>query len=262
MKLERITVETRGHVVLIGLNRPAKRNAFDLAMYHELGMALGAYERDPRQRCAVLHAQGEHFTGGLELPQWLPFFRDGRMPPLPEGAVDPLHARDADGQAGRDRGAGLVPDDRHRAAARGRPARRRRLYALRPDRGQARHLPGRRRHACGWCRSWAGAMPCASCSPPRSSPPTMRCAGASCRRWCRTASRLDRALALAQTVARQSPVGVAPPLASARLARQAGERAAFARMLPDLQRALTQDDAVEGLEAYLERREPQFRDPE
>jgi hypothetical protein len=33
-------------------------------------------------------------------------------------------------------------------------------------------------------------------------------------------------------------------------------------MLPDLQQALAQDDAVEGLKAYLERREPQFRDPE
>ena len=67
MSLESVTVETRGHVVLIGLNRPAKRNAFDLALYSELGVALGAYERDPRLRCAVLHAHGEHFTGGLEL---------------------------------------------------------------------------------------------------------------------------------------------------------------------------------------------------
>ena len=31
--IESVTVETRGHVVLIGLNRPAKRNAFDLALY-------------------------------------------------------------------------------------------------------------------------------------------------------------------------------------------------------------------------------------
>ena len=32
---------------------------------------------------------------GIELPQWLPFFRDGRMPPLPDGALDPL-AREAE----------------------------------------------------------------------------------------------------------------------------------------------------------------------
>src|SRR4249919_1653235 len=90
MALESVTVETHEHVVLIGLNRPAKRNAFNLELYSELGLALGEYERDARLRCAVLHAHGEHFTGGLELPQWLPFFRDGRFPPLPDGAVDPL----------------------------------------------------------------------------------------------------------------------------------------------------------------------------
>ena len=48
-------------------------------------------------------------------------------------------------------------------------------------------------------------------------------------------------------------------LASARLARQEGERAAFARMLIDLQQAMATDDAVEGLKAFLERREPRFK---
>ena len=33
----RITIETRGHVFLMGLNRPEKRNAFDLEMYEEIG---------------------------------------------------------------------------------------------------------------------------------------------------------------------------------------------------------------------------------
>ena len=79
---ERISVEAREHVLLIGLNRPAKRNAFDLQMYQELGQALARLQNDAQLRCGVLFAHGEHFTGGIELPQWLPFFRDGRMPPL------------------------------------------------------------------------------------------------------------------------------------------------------------------------------------
>jgi enoyl-CoA hydratase/carnithine racemase len=90
MNLERISIEARGHVLLIGLDRTAKRNAFDLQMYAELGQALGSLQRDEQLRCGLLFAHGEHFTGGIELPQWLPFFRDGRMPPLPEGALDPL----------------------------------------------------------------------------------------------------------------------------------------------------------------------------
>jgi enoyl-CoA hydratase/carnithine racemase len=34
---EPITVERDGHVLLIGVNRPAKRNAFDLATIDALG---------------------------------------------------------------------------------------------------------------------------------------------------------------------------------------------------------------------------------
>ena len=41
----RITVDTRGHVTLIGLNRPAKRNAVDIAMYTELAQAYGALRK-------------------------------------------------------------------------------------------------------------------------------------------------------------------------------------------------------------------------
>jgi enoyl-CoA hydratase len=68
----------------------------------------------------------------------------------------------------------------------------------------------------------------------------------------------ERALDIAETIARQSPIGVQASLASARLARSEGERAAFARMLPDLQQVMAGDDAIEGLNAFLERREPHF----
>jgi 1,4-dihydroxy-2-naphthoyl-CoA synthase len=43
---ENITLERREHIVLIGLNRVAKRNAFDPAMFYELARAYGDYERD------------------------------------------------------------------------------------------------------------------------------------------------------------------------------------------------------------------------
>jgi len=73
-----------------------------------------------------------------------------------------------------------------------------------------------------------------------------------------TGSQLARALEIADTISRQSPVGVQATLASARLARAEGERAAIARFLPDMQQAIASDDAVEGLAAFLERREPRF----
>ncbi len=90
MNIERLTVETDGHVLAIGLNRAAKRNAFDLQMYSELSAALGQLQDDANLRCGVLFAHGDHFTGGIELPQWLPQFHEGHMPPLPDGGVDPI----------------------------------------------------------------------------------------------------------------------------------------------------------------------------
>jgi enoyl-CoA hydratase/carnithine racemase len=71
-------------------------------------------------------------------------------------------------------------------------------------------------------------------------------------------SQFARALEIAETISRQSPIGVQATLASARLARAEGERAAIARFLPDMQQAIASDDAVEGLAAFLERREPRF----
>ena len=177
LKCERITVLQRGHVVLFGLIRPAKRNALDLDSDHAMGIALGDDGANPRLLCAVLHAHNDHYTGVQERSQWLPFFSDGRMPTASNRSVDCLQ-------------------------------RQERLS-----------------------KSVVVAV----------------------QGWCLTICR-------AETVACQSPVGARATLTLARLAQEAGERAAFARMLPDLQQALSQDDAVEGLNPFLQRREPHLRD--
>ena len=64
-----VTTEVQDHVLLIGLNRPEKRNAFHLAMLRELSEAYTEYEVNPSLWCAVLFAHGEHFTGGLDLAE-------------------------------------------------------------------------------------------------------------------------------------------------------------------------------------------------
>jgi len=59
-----VTVERRGHVLLTGLSRPAKRNAFNLAMPARLAAGCCELEADHDLRCGVLSARGEHFTAG------------------------------------------------------------------------------------------------------------------------------------------------------------------------------------------------------
>lgn len=93
--MSKVTTEVRGQVLLIGLNRPEKRNAFDLEMYQELGGAYGQLEQDVNLRCGLLFAHGDHFTGGLDLPKWAASFSAGRFPEPPPGGLDPLGVDDA-----------------------------------------------------------------------------------------------------------------------------------------------------------------------
>ena len=84
-----VSLDRRGHVLVIGLDRAAKRNAFDLPLWDALCRAYGELDRDPDLRVGVLHAHGDHFTGGLDLPQWAPVFASGQWH-IPAGGVDPL----------------------------------------------------------------------------------------------------------------------------------------------------------------------------
>jgi len=86
---ERVVVERRGHLLLIGLNRPDKRNAADLAMLHELAAAYAVLHTDPELRVGVLHALGDHFTGGLDLADVGPALISGRVELIPTGTIDP-----------------------------------------------------------------------------------------------------------------------------------------------------------------------------
>lgn len=89
----RIVSEVRGDIFLIGLDRPAKRNGFTPAMLRQLAEAYTAYENAEGCRCAVVHAEGGHFTGGLDLPLVAPRLVSGE-PLFPAECIDPLDMRE------------------------------------------------------------------------------------------------------------------------------------------------------------------------
>jgi len=85
----RITLETRGHVLLIGLNRPEKLNAADEQMLHELSLAYGQLDTDPNLRVGLVFAHGDHFSAGLDLQDVGPKLAAGKLQMVPEGGLDP-----------------------------------------------------------------------------------------------------------------------------------------------------------------------------
>ena len=87
--IPRVTVERDGHALLIGLNRPEKRNAADLRMLQELALAYGLLASDPELRVGFVFAHGDHFTGGLDLADVAPRIGADGLDSVPAGGINP-----------------------------------------------------------------------------------------------------------------------------------------------------------------------------
>ncbi|MFM6974042.1 MAG: crotonase/enoyl-CoA hydratase family protein [Agromyces sp.] len=85
----RVATQRVGHVFVIELNRPEKKNAADMALLHELSLAFGELDRDPELRVGVVVAAGSDFTAGLDLADVAPHIQDGRLQLVADGGCDP-----------------------------------------------------------------------------------------------------------------------------------------------------------------------------
>lgn len=81
----RIRTERRERLFVVTIDRPAKYNGFTPQMLDDLARAYTAYEEDPQLWCLVLRAEGDNFTAGLQLDRF-----EIDAPLLPPGCVDPL----------------------------------------------------------------------------------------------------------------------------------------------------------------------------
>lgn len=260
MNGKKITVEKRGHVLLMGLNCPDKMNAFDVEMYLELAAAFGELDRERELRCGLLFAHGKHFTAGLELPKWAPFFSEAKFPDLPAGACDPF-GLDESKRVGKPVvmaaqgicytiGLELMLAMDIRVAASdtrfGQIEVRRGIY---PVGGATVRL----HQEIGWGNAMrylltADEIPAAE---------ALRLGLV--QELTEPGLQFDRALEIAESISRQAPLGVQASLLSARRARAEGERAAIVRLLPDLVPIMASEDAAEGIRSFGERREGRFK---
>jgi enoyl-CoA hydratase len=85
-----VTVEREDHILLIGVNRSEKRNAWNLEVIRAVAEAYAHLRDEPDLRVGVVHAYGEHFTAGLDLVDVLPAVAGGEIEDiLPAGSCDP-----------------------------------------------------------------------------------------------------------------------------------------------------------------------------
>ena len=254
----RITIERDGSVLLIGFNRPEKRNAADFQLLTELALAYGILHRDPELRAGFVFAHGDHFTAGLDLLDIAPRIGPHGIEPVPEGGIDPW------GLSGERQSKPVViavqgtcltlgielilASDIAVAATSTRFGQIEVSRGILPFGGATIRLP----RAIGW----GNAM-----------------------RWILTGDGFDaaeayrsglvqelvadgeqyrRGLAIAQRIAAQAPLAVQAALASAHLAVAEGDAAASAVLQPTLVGLIASEDAAIGLTAFLARQPATF----
>ena len=253
----RITREVRGHLLLIGFNRAAKKNAFDLPMLAGLAEAYGELDRSPDLRCGVVFAHGTDFTAGLDLGNVAPALTQGGGL-APAGGIDPFGVQGppcskpvvcAVQGLCLTLGIELMLASDVVVAAEGT-----RFGQIEIKRGIFPFGGGTWRwvQACGWGNAMRYLLTA-----------DMLDAATALRlglvQEVVPADRvLSRAVEIAETIAAQAPLGVMATLRSARTALARGPGAAARDLGPELQKLMVSEDAAEGLQSFLERRTARF----
>jgi enoyl-CoA hydratase len=256
---DKVTVERDGHVLLIGVNRPEKRNAYDLSTLEQLAAAYELLGDERELRVGLLFGHGDHFSAGLDLAEVGPAVAErgpqalsgpGRYDPfgvwseqVPKPIVmavqgiaftlsielalasDIVIAADDVRFRQLEIARGIMPfgGATFRAAAQlgwGNAMR----FLLTADEFGAAEAKG-----IGLVQEVVPA-----------------------------GTQLERAAEVARAIAAQAPLGVQATLANARVARAAAERAAVEHLRETVPGVLGSGDAVEGLRSFVERRSANF----
>jgi len=86
----KITVERRGQIVLIGINRPQMLNRIDPDAFYGLATAYYDFDNDSTLRAAVLFGHGENFSRGNDVEAFSALAKSGHAFKLGEAQIDPL----------------------------------------------------------------------------------------------------------------------------------------------------------------------------
>ncbi len=253
----RVKTERRDALYLIGLDRPAKLNGCTPKMLRELAQAYTAFERDSEARCAVVYAEGAHFTAGLDLPKVAPYLGgDGLL--VETGEIDPFATRApyrskpvVFAVQGICYTLGIelmLAADVVIAAADCRFAQLEVKRGLMPTGGATSRMVER--------AGWGNAMRYLLTGDEFDAPTALRLGFV--QEVVQAGEQLPRALQIAQLIAQQAPLAISAVIDNARRALGAGALDAAALFGTTQRRLLASEDFQEGLRSFRDKRTPRF----
>lgn len=256
------TVDTEvvdGHILTMAINRPAKYNGFTPQMMDDMVDAFTRLHEDPDLWAGVIHANGDHFTAGLDLPRWSERMKGG-------------------GERGERRGGRIDP------TALGRSCSKPIISAVKgitytlgiemmlagdivvaaDDCRFRQHEPLRGIHATGGATirmvqrgGWGNAMYHLLTSDEFGADEALRCG------FVQEVVAVDevfgRALELARVICEGAPLAVQATKAASRRYVVEGERVAIDAFSATQAELAATDDFTEGIASFVERRAPKFR---
>ncbi|MCB1153558.1 crotonase/enoyl-CoA hydratase family protein [bacterium] len=254
----RITTEVSGRLLLIGIDRMEKKNSFTPRMYLDLGDAYARLDQDPELWCGVLFAHGNDFTAGLDLPQFASVMAEGKMPVV-EGSCDPCgmygpYPRKPVVTAMHGLcltiGIELMLAADIRVAAKGT-----RFGQIEIKRGIYPFGGATIRYVQE--AGWGNAMRYLLTADEFSAEEAYRIGMV--QEVVEDGKQLERAVEIATTIAEQAPLAVQATLKHCRKALYDGEKAAAAALMDDLATVAQSEDAMEGIQSFIERRKANFK---
>lgn len=254
-----VVVEQVGHVLAIGVNRPEKRNAWNLAVIEQVAAAYQQLAEDPGLRAGVVHGVGEHFSAGLDLAEVGPVVAE-RGPQALAGAgdIDPY------GVWGKPCPKPVVMAVQGIAYTLSIELALASDIVVAADDVRFRQLEiGRGIIPFGGATfraqrplGWGNAMRFLLTAEEFGAAEALRIGLV--QEVVEPGRQYDRAMALAGLIAAQAPLGVQGTLANARVARERGDEAAIAHLQELLPSIMASRDAIEGVRSFVERREARF----
>lgn len=252
-----IKVEQRGHLLLIGIDRPEKRNGFTPKMFAELSAAYSRLEHTHELRCGVLYAEGDHFTAGLDMPKIAPLRQQGK-PFVPPGEVDPFNLREpirTKPMLIALKGiAFTVAIELMLAADIAVAADNCRFSQLEVKRGIMAGCGATFRMAER--AGWGNAMKILLTGDEFTAQDAYRFNFV--QEVVPAGQELTRAIEIAESIAKQAPLAVQATMENGRIAHTFGWQAAQVKIAATQQRLYNTEDAKEGVQSFVEKREARF----